>query len=170
MTGRIVTVIFVFSLLALGVLPGCSSLPFDPPENSGWTGTIERVRGSVRIVSVSAERSGEWGSLEKETRDLLPLLFSEESYRVVSGNADYSAEVNVREREYADGWRTKRSLSVEVRLWAGEGSEPLPLSAGRSLIQGKQSLASSKTLSDMLRKAVKNVVAGLPAHRLAEVR
>ena len=156
-----ITLGFIFSLLVPGLFSACASFPLDLPENSGWTGTIENPRGSVRIASVSAERTGEWSSLEKEISGLLPLLFSEESYRVVSGNADYSAEVHVREREYADGWRTKRSLSVEIRLWAGDASGPLPLSAGRSVRQGKQSFASSKTLSAMLRAAVKNAVAGV---------
>ena len=148
------------------VLFFASCVSFDFPESSFWaSGDGEEPRGTIRIISVSAEKPGEWGSLEKEMRDLLPLLFSEEAYRVVSPpvQADYSAEVKVREREYTDGWQTKRSLSAEVRLWAGKDSaDGLPLSAGRALNQGKQSFASSKTLSSMLRKAVKNAVRGLP--------
>ena len=148
----------------LALLAGCSTLPLDSSENSSWSQSgIGKLRGTIRIISVSADKSGEWGSLEKEIADLLPLLFSEESYRVVpaSEEADYCAEVKAREREYPVGWRTKRSLSVEVRLWRGNTSGPLPLSAGRSLIQGKQSLASSKTTSAMLRKAIKNAIRGL---------
>ena len=157
----------------------CSSLSFDSSQSSQWGRDIKKVRqnskGTVRILSVSADRSGEWNSLEREALDLLPLLFSEKSYRVVSQSqaADYSAEVKLREREFADGWRTKRSLSAEVRIWAnnaaallaGDTFEPLPLSAGRSLIQGKKSLASSKTLTSMLRKAVRNAVRGLPGSK-----
>ena len=153
------------------VFGGCISFPFDISRNSRWAGEIKTTRqnakATVRIQSVSAERSGEWGSLEKEAIDLLPLLFSEESYMVVqqSAEADYSAEVKLREREYTDGWRTKRSLSAEVRLWERNNTGPLPVSAGRSLIQGKQSLASSKTLTAILRKAVGNAVRGLPGDK-----
>ncbi|MCL2318482.1 MAG: hypothetical protein FWC45_00225 [Treponema sp.] len=154
---------------ALTLLGSCASLSFDTSESASWAAADSgKVRGSIRIISVSAERSGEWGTLEKEITDLLPLLFMEEGYLTVSpsGLSDYAAEVTVREREYPDGWQTKRSLSAEVRLWAGEGKDPaclpLPLSAGRALNNGKQSFASSKTLSAMLRKAVKNAVAGLP--------
>ena len=145
-------------------LGGCSSLPFDLSQDSRWAGVIKKEKGTVRLISVSAERSGEWSSLEKEITYLLPLLFSEESYRVVSASAaaDYSAEVMVREREFADGWRTKRSLSAELRLWADNAYGPLPLSAGRSLVLGKQTLSSSRTLCSMLRKAVKNAVRALP--------
>ena len=155
-----------FLLLALVTFFGaCASFPLDSSESAAWAaGGIENAKGRIRIISVSAERSGEWGSLEKEINDLMPLLFSEESYLVVPSavQADYSAEVKVREREYPDGWKMKRSLSAEVRLWVGDTTVPLPLSAGRSLIHGKQSLASSKTLSNMLRRAVKNAVSGLP--------
>ena len=153
---------FLVFILFLG---SCSSFSFSSSENSAWAvPTNEKPRGTVRISSVSAEKSGEWGSLEKEITDLLPLLFSEESYLVVSPGerADFTAKVEVREREYLSGWQTKRSLSVELRLWAAGADGPLPLSAGRALVQGRQSLASSQTLDNMLRKAVKNAVRGLP--------
>ena len=148
----------------LALLAGCSTLPFDSTENSSWKADrIGKLRGTIKIISVSADKSGEWHSLEKEISDLLPLLFLEESYRVVqaSAEADYCAEVNAREREYPVGWRTKRSVSIEVRIWRGNENGPLPLSAGRSMIQGKQSLASSKTTSAMLRTAIKKAVRGL---------
>ena len=154
----------LFLVFVLIVAAGCVS--FDSSESAFWTtGDGNNTRGTVRIISVSVERSGEWSSIEKEISDLLPLLFSEEAYLMVSpaATADYSAEVKVREREYPDGWETRRSLSAEVRLWPGDSffEKPLPLSAGRALNHGKQSLASSKTLCAMLRKAVKNAVQGL---------
>jgi len=160
-------IILIISVMAL--LAGCGSLSFDSRESSSWAaGDAEMAKGSIHVVSVSADKSDSWGSLEKEIADLMPLLFSEQGYHAVSSSAraDYLAEVKVREREYPDGWETKRSLSAEVRLWAGEGEgspdRPLPLSAGRALNHGKQSFASSRTLSAMLRAAVKNAVAGLP--------
>ena len=154
----------ILTAALLVFLAGCSTFPFDSAESSSWKAEKpDKLKGTVQVISVSAEKAGEWGSLEKEATDLLPLLFLEESYRVVSDSekADYSADVKLREREYPDGWRTKRSLSVEVRLWAGNADGPLPLSAGRSLNQGKKSLASSKTLSVMLHKAIRNAVRGL---------
>lgn len=149
---------------ALAVLGSCASFTFNSRESDSWL-AVEEARGTIRIISVSVDKSGDWGSLENEIAGLLPLFFSEESYRVVSSpaRADYCAEVKVREREYPDGWRTRRSLSAEVRFWSDEETSGLPLSAGRVLLQGNRSLASSKTLSGMLRKAVKNAVRGLPA-------
>jgi len=154
------------SLLFLFLFGSCST--FGSSENSAWvTANNEKINGTVKLVSVSAEKSGEWGSLEKEISGLLPLLFLEESYLMVSPGekADFKAEVRVREREYSSGWQTKRSLSVELRLWAADTDGPLPLSAGRALADGRQSLASSQTLGNMLRKAVKNAVSGLPKRR-----
>ena len=160
--------VFLLILIHPALLPGCSSFEF--PTNESWTlGEKKEAKGSVRIISVSVERSGEQNSLEKEISDMLPLLFSEESYLVVSSSAasDYLAAVKVREREYPDGWQMLRSLSVELRLWANVetdetgDSEPPLLSAGRSIVQGTKSLASSVVLSDMLRKAVKNALNGL---------
>ena len=156
---------FLLFIPALAILGSCVS--FDSSESSSWAGgDSKKVKGTIRIVSVSAEKRGEWGVLENEISALLPLLFFEEACLVVSPSdpADYSAEVTVREREYTDGWQTRRSLSAEARLWADDGSSGLglPVSAGRALNQGKQSFASSKTLSTMLRKAVKNAVRGLP--------
>jgi len=152
----------VFNLVIMG-----SCISFDFSENSSWAGgKDEKAKGTVRIVSVSAEKSGEWGALEKEVKDLLPLLFFEYGYVTVSPDEEgiYSAEVNVREREYPDGWQTRRSLSAEVKLWAGDNPvrQPLPLSAGRALNNGKKSFASSRTLSAMLRKAIKNAISALP--------
>ncbi|MCL2092562.1 MAG: hypothetical protein FWH12_00035 [Treponema sp.] len=132
----------------------------------------ESIEGTIRLGSVSAERSGEWGSLEKEIHSLVPLFFSEVSYLVVppESPADYVAEIYLREREYHSGWRTQRSLSAEVRIWAdqGEPMELLPLATGRALTEGRQSLASARTLSTMLRKAVYNAIRALPPKPLPE--
>ena len=145
----------------------CATTSFRSTNSSSWIAKKSaKARGTVRIGTVSAEKSGEWGTLEREVRELLPLYFSEKNYIAVSpgSEADYTAEVRVREREYPKGWKTRHSLSVEVRLWQKENDEqPLPLAAGRTMNQGKETFSSSKTLSSMLRQAVKNAVRGLPS-------
>jgi len=171
--------------LSPAVLAGCVS--FDSSESSSWAaGKSEDLKGVVRIISVSVDKSGEYGGLENEVRDLLPLLFLEQGYMTVSSGGKmalssgnfpdsgglpfYSANVKIREREYQDGWKTSRSLSAELRLWAADNgtneiapdAQPLPLSAGRALNNGKKSFSSSGTLSAMLRKAIKNAVGALP--------
>lgn len=170
----------------IAILTGCASFPPDYSTSAAWSAPApETVKGSVRIISVSAERPGDWGSLEKEINTLVPLFFAEESYcvtppdaAVLDNAADYTVSVQVREREYQSGWQTRRSLSCVVMIWPGDdgastpGNAPsgrtpssrtqLPLAAGRSLIQGTQSLASSKSLGALLKKAIKSAVRGLP--------
>ena len=158
---------YLFLFLAFILLLGsCFTLSFDSSGNTSWTALDRgKEKGTIRIMSVTAEKSSEWGSIQKEISALLPLLFLEESYLTVSENekADYTAEVNVREREYYSGWKTKRSLSVELRLWTREGNDLQPISAGVALNNGNGSLASSQMLAAMLRKAVKSAIKGLPA-------
>jgi hypothetical protein len=165
------------SALVFLVFGSCASFPFGSEESSSWAigeRNSDMMRGTIRINSVSVEKPGDWGSLEGEISDLLPLLFSEENFFVVasSAKADYSAEVKLREREYPDGWQTKRSLTAEVRLWEAEAEagRPLPLSTGRMLVTGKQSFSSSKTLSAVLRKAVKKAVMELPPKSIRRER
>ena len=160
--GRLV----LFLFLGAAVLAGCSSLPPDSRQDSSWRVKERRkIKGTIHIASVSADRYGEWGSLEKELKVLAPLFFLEYKYHAVSPSvpADFTAELTVREREYPRGWQTRRSLSAEVRIWKGDADGPLPVSAGRALITGKQSLASSKTLNRLFRKALKNAVRGIPS-------
>ena len=169
--------ILLFAIVCL--FGSCASVPVVSKTNSSWAvgkqGYTDPVwRGTIRVISVAADKSGAWTSVENETRDMLPLLLSEKAFLVVSSSSfsDYCAEVKVREREYPDRWQTKRSLSAEVRIWKtsaqgdaqGSVDEPLPLSAGRSLSEGTHSFASSKVLSFMLRRAVRNAVRGLPAN------
>ena len=160
---------FVLVFIVLAIFGSCVSTSFDSANSSSWKAREkEKAKGTVRIVSVSAEKSGEWGTLEREVKELVPLYFSEKAYVTVSSTAeaDYAAEVRVREREYPKGWKTNHSLSVEVRLWAGEDEGlPLPMTAGRAQSQGKKSFSSSKTLSVMLRRAVKNAVRKLPSKK-----
>ena len=155
-----------FLLLFVIFLASCVSFPFDSGESTSWAGK-ENWKGTVRVVSVTVDKSGEWGSLEREVNDLLPLLFSEEGYLAVSGSSasDFLAGITIREREYTDGWQTKHSLSAEVRIWKG-GSDTctddlLPMSAGRSLSNGRKSFSSSRTLTVLLRKACKNALSGV---------
>jgi hypothetical protein len=162
----------VFFAAALLFLGACESLPFNYYLNASWSapgedGTRETL-GTVRLEEVSVDRSGGWASVEKEIRGLAPLFFWERGYRVVSDGegADYAAGIRAREREYASGWQTRRSLAMEVRLWpagAPDGREPgidgpLPLAAGRVTSGGNRSFSSSETTGRMLAMAIKKAL------------
>jgi hypothetical protein len=168
----------VFFAAVLLFFGACESLPFDYYRSTSWS-ALEAGNGTgrtmgtlipVHLAAVSVDRNGGWASVEKEIRGLAPLFFLKQGYRVVSldERADYTADIRVREREYAWGWRTKRSLAVEVRLWpAGDGAPDhqdlgiasrLPLTAGQAISLGNRSFSSSETSGRMLALAIKKAV------------
>jgi hypothetical protein len=169
---RFKLVLFVVSALFLGA---CESLPFNYYLSASWSAPGEgkgarETLGTVYLETVSVDRSGGWASVEKEIRGLAPLVFWERGYRLVAAGegADYTADIRAREREYASGWQTKRSLAMEVRLWpAGKGTpdyrepgneRPLPLAAGRITSLGNRSFSASETTGRMLAAAVKKAL------------
>jgi hypothetical protein len=174
------------TLLTL-LLPGlllfsCDSLPVNYSVSRSWLmsegkGIIPHTtRGTIKVIGVSVDRSGGWDSVEKEAAALAPLFFWERGYRTVGGDetADYAADIQAREREYNLGWHTRRSLAVEVRIWAaGDGESPggaditqkLPLAAGRVVSIGDGSFSSSTTTGRMLSAAIRTATGKLSALR-----
>jgi hypothetical protein len=142
----------------------CSCSSFDLPlvSGRGWT-RRKASRGTIRIGTIRADKSSEWNSLEREIEGLLPLLLLERGYMptVDSTQRDVPLRIDavVIEREYLSGWLTRRSLSAEIRIWK-DGDE-LPLAAGRAVLSGDRSLASTKVLSRLLRLALSKALAGL---------
>jgi hypothetical protein len=114
----------------------------------------------MRIGIVRADKTADWNSLEREIEGLLPLLLLDQGYLSAGEGADYRIDAVAIEREYLSGWLTKRSLSVEIRIWKDDG-DALPLSAGRAVLSGDQSLASSKVLTRLLQLALSKALAGL---------
>jgi hypothetical protein len=158
-------VLFMFS---------CDSMPISFTESHSWRITEEsEAKGTIKLINVTAYRSGSRDSLEKEAAVLAPLYFWTKCYRTVeSGSpADYAVEINLREREFASGWSTKKSLAVEVRIWScvdgdmrlEESPERLPVAAGRVISTGNNSFSSSKTTGRMLSRAVSAAVRQLPS-------
>jgi hypothetical protein len=176
------------TLLVFFVLPlfiSCGALPFSYSRTQAWfipdpvSGGKARnkERAAIELAGVHVDRAGGWDSIQKEFAALAPLYFWEQGCRVVSAGeqADYAADIQVREREYSSGWRIRRSLAVEVRLWdrkSGGGPEAaalpeakVPLAAGRAILIGERSFASSDTAGRMLSKAVKAAVKKLSASK-----
>jgi hypothetical protein len=143
----------VFSLiLSLGA---CSSLPFYVSSKKGWSSHQPRrgFAGIVRLGTVLVDKNSGWSSVEWEIADLVPLLFLEKGYGFSfdGENADYRAEVHAFEREYTVGWRTRRSVTVELMVWKEGGTL---LTAGRAAAVGGPTLSSSKHLNRLLRAAL----------------
>jgi hypothetical protein len=120
------------------------------------------------LENVSVDKPGGWVSIEEELSNLTPLLLLERGFMVSADpeDADYAADIRAWEREYARGWKTKRSIMMEVRLWPEDGPDSpayqgTPLAAGRVSYQGKKSLVSSRTNGPMLKSALKKAVRAL---------
>jgi hypothetical protein len=150
-------VVFLLAVLAGGMLASCASLDMPFPSGKSWVQPVS-PKGHLRIGAISADKSSEWNSLEREMAGLLPLLLLEQGYAAAE-TAGCRIDASVIEREYLSGWKTKRSLSAEIRIWK-EGEEQ-PFSAGKAMLSGDQSLASSKVLSTLLKLALSKALLGL---------
>jgi hypothetical protein len=160
----------ILFLLLFAFLISCEALPFNYSSSQSWLLSeeeTEKVRTTLVLLNVRTDRSGGWDSVEKEAAALAPLYFWNYGCRVVAAGekAAYTAGIQIREREFNLGWKTKRSLAVEVCIWdyndASENKvqyQNLPLAAGRVTALGDRSFSSSVTLDRLLSKAVKKAV------------
>jgi len=159
----------------LAVLLSCEALPVNYSAGQSWLISSDKSWTTLMILPVQVDRSGGWDSVEKEASALAPLYFWESGCRVVAaGEApSYAAQVQVREREFNVGWRTKKSLAIEVRIWESEDApkngeaviaHKLPAAVGRIIETGDKSFSSSRTTDRILSKAIKKAVKELAAY------
>jgi hypothetical protein len=148
-------------------LVSCSSLP--SASRKAWSvSRLKKTGPTVRLENVSVDRPGGWVSIEEELANLTPLILLERGLLVSADpeETDYAADVRAWERDYTQGWKTKRSIVMEVRFWKEQGPDSLtyrgtPLAAGRVTYQGKKSLVSSRINGSMLKSAVKKAIRAL---------
>jgi hypothetical protein len=173
MKAKIICTIF---LVAGFFVVSCSSAPSSFSQSWAASG---REGKTIRLMGVTVDRSGGWDSLEKEVAAIAPMFFWRKGYRLLEsdGPADYAAQISLREREFAAGWKTRRSLAIEVRVWeyegecsAGELSGKLPSAAGRVVSIGDGSFASSRTTGKMLSRAIGRTVGRMPSKKLRPVK
>ncbi len=163
-----ITKIFIFSLPV--ILLSCEALPINYNSSESWLipqEALEKNRNTINITDIQVDRSGGWDSVEREITALAPLYFWNNGCMVVTAEEKpvYTAEIQTREREFNHGWSTKRSLSVEVRIWTNtiesdnsSYEEKLPMAVGRVVETGEKSFASSETTGQLLSKAIKKAV------------
>jgi hypothetical protein len=154
MRGKIIAALALPALL----LGACVSTRSGGAE-SWYALELRNPKGRVEVAEVKVDKLTGWLSIENEIRDMAPLLFLEGGFGGASPAAGplYAAEIQAREREYIQGWKTRRSLSVEVRLRsapAAEDTASLPLAAARIICLGKRSFSSSGVLNRMLDRAI----------------
>jgi hypothetical protein len=152
------------SLLGGLVLSGCVSR--GPAWENSWSSKNRSgIAGTLRLETISVDKAVDRSSVEKEIRGRAPLVFLERGYLLSpeGEEAQYQATIRAIEREYISGWKTRRSLSLEVLIWQNgeEGRDPVPLASGRAAGTGQASLSSSPALDRLLKTAVKRAVGAL---------
>jgi hypothetical protein len=116
------------------------------------------------LGEVLVDKASGWTSIEREIKDMVPLLFSDYGYPFVLNktDAEYIVDVRAVEREYMSGWRSRRSVAVEIRIYENSGIDgyqnTVPVVVGKTTSSGGVSLASSKDLNVLLASGVKKIV------------
>jgi len=159
--------------LFLSILLSCEALPVNYSSGQSWSisksDETDKTRTTLTILSVQVDKSGGWDSVEKETAALAPLFFWDSGCMVVAAEKEpsYAAQIHIREREYNSGWKTKKSLAVEVRIWEYKDipentgtffAHKLPAATGRIVASGDESFSSSETTGRLLSKAIDKAV------------
>jgi hypothetical protein len=148
-------------------LAACGSLLPGFYRHESWASSVlkdtETKTLRVYLAAVSVDKNGNWTSIEKEVAGLVPLLFLECGLEAVENgeDADYTADIHLREREYTSGWKIRRSLLCEVRFRKADraGERRAPLAAGRVTFLGEKSFSSSDTTGRMLALAIRKAAA-----------
>lgn len=144
----------------------CATNGLHEKSSSSWRiNAKEKNIKALRIGVISADKSGGSLSLELEIARILPLLFLEKGCVFIEDaeNAVFIVDVYAVERDYFAGWKTKKSIALEVSLRANNGGVnenivKTPLASGRTIAQGAQGLSSSKNLAAILRSSIKKAV------------
>jgi hypothetical protein len=112
----------------------------------------KKIKGTIHLDNISVYKTGNMASIEQEIQTLAPLLFYEYGLPVVVSEekADYSADIQVHEREYQKDWKTRRSISLEVRILNEKG---LPVAVGQIIPKGI-TLSDAKDLKRVLKRGI----------------
>ena len=168
----------IIILSAAAVLLSCEALPFNYSADQSWLikNVQEKTWTTMTVLGVHVDRSGGWNSIETEAALLAPLYFWDKGCRVVTAEdgPEYAAQIWIRERNISLDWKSKKSLTVEVRIWAYEDApangapvedHKLPAAVGRVVMTGDKSFSSSDTMGRLLSRAITHAVRKLSAYR-----
>ena len=142
----------------------CSTSPFNFTYSRAWTAPEGNEFPSMYLGDVLVDKAGGWSSIEREIQDITPLLFSDHGYLFIydKSRADYIVDIQATEREFMTGWRTKRSVAVEIWIYKNIGIDEykntVPIVAGKTTSSGNKSLSSSKDLERLLGAGIKKTI------------
>jgi hypothetical protein len=100
----------------------------------------DAVTARVFVKEVSVYKTGGMASVEEELRAFTPVFLMKNRLLAVNDaeSADLIAEIQAHEREYRNGWDTKRSISLMVSFF----------DTGGRLVAASHATADTGTLSD----------------------
>jgi len=147
-------------LAVLAVFVSCASIPWT--SSMGWDRSKDRNNSTgivIALGSVSVDKTLGAASVQAELVRVAELFILEQGYKVAQEGeiAPYRLELQAVEREFVQGWQNRRSIAIEGWLWDlrdGAGPHKRPLAVGRAVSVGTKSLASSRDLEGLLRKAL----------------
>ena len=173
------TIVLFLSVLMLS----CNGLSANHSSSQSWIIRDDRLENMIKkklptltLLAVQVDITGNKDSIERETAALAPLYFWNYGCVVIPAeeNPVYAAKIFVREREISYGWRTKKSLAIEVHIWKFEDApeagssvheQKLQVAVGRVIAIGERSFSSSKITGKLLSKTIKIAARKLTAHR-----
>jgi hypothetical protein len=180
---RIMFVALVLGMVMTGALASCGTYGITYGNGKSWPGALpkenEEIQGTLQLGTIEVDKPGGSYSIEREINAILPLLFWEMGYvfEPATGGADYIVDVYARERDIQHGWKTTKSISLEVVLWpvqsvryAGEERVRTPYAAGRTVVAGTAGLSVSGNMENLLRKTAKKAVKAANLVRESEAR
>jgi hypothetical protein len=121
--------------------------------------------------TIDVDKPGGGRSVEKEIEEILPLILSEQGFVVLRNkeNADCIVDVFATERDFYSGWKTEKSVAIEVLLYSakresGSLNDETSFAVGRTVAQGRLGFSSSKNIEGLLRVSVKKLVRAISKH------
>lgn len=149
--------------LALACL-SCAHVGLARIEERSWRSGSARAARPVAYARPRVECRSGAVSIEDEIEMLAPLLFLQNGFFPAAADrgAEFIVAVTAVEREIPDGWRTIRSISVDLRALRNDGTtEPdtawPPEAAVRIVSSGGVSLSSSAELARLLSRGVRRL-------------
>jgi len=180
----------IFILSAAAILLSCEALPFNYSANQSWlidssaplnsSASLNSARNktwtTLTVLGVQIEKIGGWDSIEREAASLAQLYFWDRGCRVIPAEERpaYAARIWITERDFNIGWKSKKSLAVEVRIWNFEDAPAngvpiekykLPAAVGRVVMTGNKSFSSSDVMGKLLSRAIKQAARRLAANK-----
>jgi len=163
----------------VSILLSCEALPINYSADQSWLmpkRAMRRIWTTMTVLGVHVDKSGGWDSIEGEAALLAPLYFWDKGCRVVTAEEgpQYAARIWIRERDFNLGWKNRKSLAVEVRIWTYEDAPvngtpfedfKLPAAVGRVVMIGDKSFSSSDIMGKLLSRAITKAVRKLTAYK-----